>query len=186
MQYRHVLLCLTLLLSIGCAEQQQNILVASKPAPTTVKAVGINGLDGNEEQAVLSYHNQVRASVNIPPLTWSAKLAQHAANKGAKLAAQGCTLQHSKKSNYGENLFIGAVSLNHEAVIEAAKAWESEKINYSGDKLNKANRSQVGHYTQMVWRDTKQLGCAKIACGNQLIVVCHYAPAGNHLGKKPY
>jgi pathogenesis-related protein 1 len=186
MQYRHILLCLALLLGVGCAEQQQSVKVFSKKPAPVIKPIGINGLDGDEEQAVLSYHNQVRASVNIPPLTWSAELAQYAANQAAKLATQGCALKHSKNARYGENLFSGAVSLNHEAVVEAAKAWESEKINYSGDKLNKANRSQVGHYTQMVWRDTKQLGCAKIACADQIIVVCNYAPAGNRLGKKPY
>ncbi|MFI3217899.1 MAG: CAP domain-containing protein, partial [Methylococcales bacterium] len=73
-----------------------------------------------------------------------------------------------------------------EAVIEAAKAWESEKINYSGEALNKANWSQAGHYTQMVWRDTLQLGCAKVACNSGVVVVCNYDPAGNFIGKKPY
>jgi len=184
MQYRSILLCITLLLGVGCAEQQ-SIRTVSKPVPT-IKPAGINGLDGDEEQAVLSYHNQVRSNVNVPPLTWSVELAQYAANKAAKLAAQGCILQHDKNSRYGENLFIGSKDLNHGAVTEAAKAWESERINYSGEKLNKANRSQAGHYTQMVWRNSRQLGCAKVTCGNQLIVVCNYTPAGNRLGKKPY
>jgi pathogenesis-related protein 1 len=186
MQQRPILVFLVLLLSAGCAEQQT--IVPVKTATPVAPVVGSNGLDGNEEQAVLSYHNQVRASVGVAPLNWSAQLAQHAANWATKLAAQGCAMGHSEDSNYGENIFMRSSTQdpNHDAVVEAAKAWDSEKINYSGEALNKANWSQSGHYTQMVWRDTSELGCAKVACANDLIVVCNYNPAGNFMGKKPY
>jgi pathogenesis-related protein 1 len=183
MQQRPILVFLVLLLSAGCAEQP-TVRVPVKTTTPVAPVVGSNGLDGNEEQAVLSYHNQVRASVGVAPLNWSEKLSQHAANWTTKLAAQGCAIGHSQDSNYGENIFIS--SSNHDAVVEAAKAWESEKINYSGEPLNKSLWSQVGHYTQMVWRDTSELGCAKVACANDLIVVCNYNPAGNFMGKKPY
>lgn len=184
MQSSHVLLGLILLLSTACAEQEKPVL--RKPQTAPVAIVGSNGLDGNEEQAVLSYHNEVRASVNVPPLAWSKELAQHATNWSANLAAHGCAMEHSQDSNYGENLYMGASSEGHDAVVLAAKAWESEKINYSGEPLKKAYLSQAGHYTQMVWRTTTQLGCAKVSCGDNLIVVCNYAPAGNIMGKKPY
>jgi pathogenesis-related protein 1 len=176
MQYRHFLLCLTLLWSAGCANQQQ----ARIPVPST------NGLDGDEEQAMLSYHNEARASVGVAPLHWSKELAQHAAKRGATLAAQGCKLQHNKDSKYGENLFMTSSNRNHEAVIDAAESWGSEKKNYAGQALTKANVSAVGHYTQMVWSITSEIGCAKVACNNQLIVICHYSPIGNQLGAKPY
>lgn len=180
-----ILLVSIFLLSAGCANQQN----APKPTAVTapkVVSIGTNGLDGDEEQAILSYHNEVRASVNVPPLHWSRQLAQHSADWIAKLATQGCELRHSRDSNYGENLFMGSSDQNHEAVIEAAKAWESEKINYSGEALSKANWSQAGHYTQMVWRTSTELGCAKMACGGNVIIACNYAPAGNFMGKKPY
>jgi pathogenesis-related protein 1 len=38
----------------------------------------------------------------------------------------------------------------------------------------------------MVWRDTRQLGCGVSECGDKMIVVCHYDPKGNYLGRKPY
>jgi pathogenesis-related protein 1 len=173
-----------LLLSAGCAEQE-TLHVSKKPS-APVAAPGINGLDGNEEQAILSYHNDVRSAVSVPPLAWSKELAQHATDWSNKLAAKGCNLEHSQDSEYGENIFMGSASLNHDAVVEAAKAWESEKINYSSEKLNKANWSQSGHYTQMVWRNTTQLGCAKAVCADSLVVVCNYSPAGNMMGEKPY
>ncbi len=185
MQHRHILLLVCLLLTVSCTEQQ-NVRVSHQPAPAATLSIGNNGLDGNEEQAILSYHNQVRASVNVPPLVWSKELAQHATDWSVKLAAQGCTIQHSQESSYGENIFMSTANQGHDAVIEAAKAWESEKVNFSGEALNKSVLSQAGHYTQMVWRDTTALGCAKASCGDNLIVVCNYKPTGNILGEKPY
>jgi len=176
MRYRHFLLCLTLLVSAGCANQ---------PA-LQIATPDSNGLDGDEEQAILSYHNEARAGVNVQPLHWSAELAQQAATRGATLAAKGCKLQHNKDSKYGENLFMTSSHQNHDAVIDAVESWGSEKKNYTGQALTKANVSAIGHYTQMVWSVSSELGCAKVSCNNQFIVICHYSPVGNQLGAKPY
>ncbi len=185
MRYHHdsfiALLVLAFLLSTGCANQQHRVSTNTPiPIPST------NGLDGDEEQEILSYHNEARASVSVPPLSWSRQLAQQAATRGVTLAAQGCTLQNNQDSNYGENLFMGSLDEDHQVVIDAAESWESEKQDYSGQPLSKTNQSVAKHYTQMVWRNTTELGCAKVSCGHKLIVVCHYAPSGNHIGEKPY
>ena len=42
--------------------------------------------------------------------------------------------------------------------------------------------ADVGHYTQIVWRTTREVGCAK-AEGRQFdFLVCRYYPAGNVIG----
>jgi pathogenesis-related protein 1 len=186
MRYCHdyfILLVVIFLLSAGCANPQPNQVSANSPI---VSIPGINGLDGDEEQAILSYHNGVRASVNVPPLHWSKTLSKHAATWGATLATQGCSLRPSQDSTVGENLFMTPPDKDHQAVIDAVKSWASEKSAYSEQSLTKANLSAVAHYTQMVWSITSTLGCAKVACNNQLIVICHYSPRGNQLGAKPY
>jgi pathogenesis-related protein 1 len=39
----------------------------------------------------------------------------------------------------------------------------------------------------VVWRDTKEVGCAMAICANKSqLWVCNYYPAGNMVGKKPY
>jgi hypothetical protein len=43
-----------------------------------------------------------------------------------------------------------------------------------------------GHYTQIVWRNTKSVGCA-VARGKGVEVwVCNYDPPGNYAGQRPY
>jgi hypothetical protein len=44
------------------------------------------------------------------------------------------------------------------------------------------NWCDVGHYSQIVWRATKQVGCGM---GNG-IVVCRYTPHGNFEGQTAY
>ena len=44
----------------------------------------------------------------------------------------------------------------------------------------------VGHYTQLMWRDTGRVGCA-VAAGEQYeILVCRYRTAGNVVGEEPF
>lgn len=168
----------SVVLMTACVNQQDVRVSTNTPQ---IPVALSNGLDGDEEQAILSYHNEVRASVNVPPLIWSKTLAQHAATWGATLAVS-CSLKHSQDSRYGENLFMVSAIRDHEAVIDAAKSWESERDNYVQQPLSTA----TAHYTQMVWQENQALGCAKLACNNKFIVICHYAPAGNYQDKKPY
>jgi len=53
----------------------------------------------------------------------------------------------------------------------------------------------VGHYTQIVWRETKQIGAAKLSFelvdeqGNSrsyVAIICNYDPPGNRTGEQPF
>ena len=43
--------------------------------------------------------------------------------------------------------------------------------------------SDVGHYTQLIWRGTQQVGCAVGQGRANDILVCRYWPAGNVMGQ---
>ena len=47
---------------------------------------------------------------------------------------------------------------------------------------------KYGHFTQMVWKTTTEIGCAvgKRKDIPGYIVVCRYNPPGNVIGQKPY
>ncbi len=142
-----------------------------------------------EVQQLLDLHNKARGNVGVGPVTWSKKLAAYAQEWANHLASSNCKLQHRPNSGkwkreHGENLFVGTVG--YYGVADAVMSWESEKKYYRGQTLTPSNFYESGHYTQLVWRNTKQIGCAKAECHGNVIVVCNYDPPGNILGQKPY
>jgi pathogenesis-related protein 1 len=195
MKYTLLLLAIFSSLSIGCAKkkptvarQQPTVVPKQVPTKTPVSApVATNvgsTLSAQEVQSALALHNQIRANVGVAPLTWSAKAAAHIQNWVNHLAATRCSLEHRPNNQYGENLFMGTAG--YYGVDSAVQSWESEKANYHGEPLGNGNLYAVGHYTQVVWRGTTQVGCAKAICQNNIIIGCNYEPAGNFFGQKPY
>jgi pathogenesis-related protein 1 len=64
-------------------------------------------------------------------------------------------------------------------------AWGNE-VNYYSYADNSCS-GVCGHYTQLVWQSTREVGCAMAVCGDKAqIWVCTYHPAGNFVGQKPY
>jgi uncharacterized protein YkwD len=121
--------------------------------------------------------------VGVPPLGWSDQLAQVAQRWADKLMTSGIFV-HSSDMRYGENLFqisgYGATS----TAFEVVNAWGAESDFYR--YANNSCRGECGHYTQVVWRDTKQVGCAVSRDDKREIWVCEYAPYGNIIGERPY
>jgi pathogenesis-related protein 1 len=64
---------------------------------------------------------------------------------------------------------------------DAAGLWYSEVNDYNFDApvFTQRPQPQVGHFTQIVWLTTKQLGCASAICSGQTLWVCRYVPPGN-------
>lgn len=146
-------------------------------------------LSSQEVQQLITLHNKVRADVGVGPVTWSRELAVYAQEWANHLASTNCSLQHRPptgkwKCEYGENLFMGTAG--HFGVADAVTSWEDEKKYYHGQTLDRSNWYESGHYTQMVWRESQHIGCAKAECNGKVIIVCNYDPPGNVLGQKPY
>lgn len=144
----------------------------------------VTRMSAQDIRAITAYHNKVRADVGVGPLQWSPGLANYAQEWADHLAGSTCTMKHRTDGLYGENLFQGTVGAY--TAPDGAKLWEGEKKDYPGGILTRANSQSVGHYTQMVWRSTRMLGCGEAQCGTMLIVACNYDPPGNVLGRKPY
>lgn len=140
---------------------------------------------------ITAAHNAVRASADpapspaLSPLTWSNTAAAQAASWAA-----GCQWKHSGANGFGENIYAAAgQGVTGQSVVDS---WASEDANYT--YASNACSGVCGHYTQIVWRATTQLGCAVRECStgspfsnfpNWTFVVCNYTPPGNS-GGKPY
>ena len=130
---------------------------------------------------MLAAHSAVRASLKIPPLTWSDQLAARAQEWANTLLARG-QFQHRPKSEYGENLFdIFGETASPQRVVEA---WASESADY--DYASNKCRKVCGHYTQIVWASTKKVGCGVARNSRREVWVCNYDPPGNCVGTRPY
>jgi len=150
-------------------------------------------------EAFIVAHNKWRAGAGVSEiLSYSPALAVSAQASAFKLKqTNGCEMRHSKPDGkYGENLFWGSAlnwsdgrkELQKVSPEQVVDSWGSEKANYDYENNSCTPGKMCGHYTQMVWRTTKTVGCAMAVCEDTQtqVWVCRYQPAGNWVGNTPY
>ncbi|HEX3369625.1 MAG TPA: CAP domain-containing protein [Candidatus Cybelea sp.] len=139
-------------------------------------------------QEILAAHNRYRKAAGVPPLQWSEHLA-HSAQAWANTLTEDLQFAHSHVQGQGENLWMGTAGAF--TLTDMIDGWGSEKQSFRNgtfpDVSATGNWFDVGHYTQMVWRDTTKVGCAGASGsdGNYRFV-CRYSPPGNVIGERVY
>ncbi|KAK1836723.1 CAP domain-containing protein [Podospora conica] len=125
--------------------------------------------------AVLNSTNTYRAQHNATDLAYNATLAAFAQDYLDNDVGPGdtCRFEHSG-GPYGENLAIG-----YPSVAAGIEAWGDEREEY--DFGRRRFSKGTGHFTQLVWRGTREVGCGGRWCGEGKgwYLVCEYWPAGN-------
>ncbi|ODN74641.1 hypothetical protein L202_06987 [Cryptococcus amylolentus CBS 6039] len=117
-----------------------------------------------DSQTWVDAHNKPRNQYGAANLVWDDQLAV-VAQQHAKL----CNKEHTKAA---ENL-----------------QWGSAKYNWNKPGYSEA----TGHFTQLVWKDTKRVGCYIARCPQGSVVdekyttsfqtACEYDPAGNYVNE---
>jgi uncharacterized protein YkwD len=170
--------------------QQNNITGVCTPGNVCISG-------GDFAETILTLMNQERASVGVPPLTWNNTLAADAQTYADYLVVTGKAEHPSAEwvaahptGPQGENLYyqMGG-NLNSTGKAKAAfDWWLSEKVRYHGQPISDSTPANetVGHYTQMVWKSTTQLGCAVVSNGDTFKISCRFTPPGNFVGQTPY
>ncbi len=72
---------------------------------------------------------------------------------------------------------------------DAVDSWASEVpwYDYASNSCNAPAGKSCGHYTQVVWAKSTEVGCGVAICDDKgQVWVCNYKPAGNYSGQKPY
>lgn len=154
-----------------------------------------SALTVDEVQELVDYHNTVRKAVGVAPVKWKPEIAKFAQAWADEIARTGDVKHRTHaegpwKQKYGENMGWGS---SPHTPLDAAKNWQSEISFYTpGTPVPQDfGNFKAGHYTQMVWKATTEIGAGKavIQAGQYkgwIIHVCNYNPPGNFLGQKPY
>ncbi len=130
---------------------------------------------------MLAAHNEVRRRVGVSPLKWSDRLAS-AAQQWANVLVKRRDFRHNPRTPYGENLW--EIEGDRGNASEVVDDWASEAKDYRYS--SNICHGTCGHYTQIVWRNTRQVGCAVARGGGREVWVCEYDPPGNYVGQRPY
>jgi uncharacterized protein YkwD len=147
---------------------------------------------------ILAQHNIKRAlHVDTPALNNSLTALTEVAQGYSKYLEDNNLFEHSV-SEFGENLYTFASTEPFQVTEENCKKAAADAVNAWYDEIKFFNWEKpsldsplgdVGHFTQVIWRDTQQVGCG-LAIGDSPItfkdnsfyknyVVCNYEKAGN-------
>lgn len=161
---------------------------------------------------MLSELNKYRAlHVDTPPLTQDSSL-NSAAQSWAQNLLQTGSLKYSSGINDGETLFYERKQLPSDPPLteeqiamyksyypdfeaptpvtgasiatDASAGWYNEYQHYDYNTAQSTTQDSVGHFTQVVWKETQRVGCgvaSKVRSDNTIeaYVVCRYSPRGN-------
>uniref|UniRef100_A0A0N4Z2X0 SCP domain-containing protein n=1 Tax=Parastrongyloides trichosuri TaxID=131310 RepID=A0A0N4Z2X0_PARTI len=131
----------------------------------------------SNKRQFLNQTNEYRKMHQVGSVIMNETINKISEDYAKKLASQN-VLKHSGIKGYGENLLYMSESL---VMKRGIKSWYEEVKYY--DFSNPVYNSKTGHFTQLVWKKTKQVGFGVAQNGSRVFVVCHYTPRGNVIGQ---
>jgi uncharacterized protein YkwD len=178
----------------------------------------IGAVSGANQQSILDIHNRERTAVGVPVLVWSDSLAADALGYLDKMVAQNQgvvwpspgvkLIRHDPAipSTQGENLAYFSRGSSPDppkapSLERLVGIWVAEKSNIPSGFTGASYviKPDIGHYTQMVWKNTKEVGCAAAIVRGMTIgnpggeipavasyLICRYSPPGNYINQLPY
>ena len=139
----------------------------------------------NIRKNILMKHNYYRKKHQVGDLVRNSEIeeiAQAYSKKLSSVSGRGHSGNTYNNSPLGENLYYTWGSYQMTVTgAEATESWYNEVSQY--DFNNPGYISGVGHFTQLVWKGSRQLGCGASCENNYCAVTCNYFPAGNYLGE---
>ena len=162
-------------------------------------SISIDGsyLSEDDITLALKIHNDARSDVGVPNLNWSNSLSEDAL-EWAKIMAEKEDMFHSSNASrpgQGENLYYWCCSTGEIESFsatpggDASQLWYNEISDYTYSEIGSPLNAEVmiGHYTQMIWDSTTEVGMAQAKSkSGKLFVVARYSPPGNWVGNFPY
>jgi len=137
---------------------------------------------------LLDLHNKERNIVGLGDLTWSNDLTE-SSQQWANYLASTKQFYHSGTARVGENIAQATFRSNMAASLFSQWSYEKNYFNpnvrYGKDSTTDSTK-EVGHYTQIVWSYTFEVGCGLANGTYMAVLVCQYRYAGNFVGNWVY
>lgn len=165
------------------APEKEGETIASQP-PKEAAKTDPSKEDGMDAwaKATLEAHNTLRAKHGAPPLEWSKECFEFATKQAAKMEKANA-LDHDNldgpSGKHGQNCFGGTGK--EWTAMDAVKSWYDELTSPGYDFAKPGFSGGTGHFTQVVWKETRFVGMAKSANGN--FIAANYLPGGNMQGQ---
>jgi len=129
------------------------------------------------DKEALDTHNRYRACHHASPLSWNNSLAREAQAWAERLARED-RLKHASTDD-GENIYMSFGDIDVTGSVAVDK-WYDEVREYNFSRPG--FQSNTGHFTQVVWRGSKELGVGRAqGYDGKVFVVARYSPPGNNL-----
>ncbi|XP_077866200.1 Golgi-associated plant pathogenesis-related protein 1-like [Saccoglossus kowalevskii] len=164
---------------LGCGYGEADTNLCIKPNQSRVT-------DWNTlENQLLEAHNYFRCLHGVNPLVWDDRLAKYGQYLASSNAARG-RLEHSYVPDFGEN-----VAMQELKSMDRMTGYGFVSMFYNEIKLYDFRHPQfsydTGHFTQVIWKETKKIGCGASlryrTHWTQFHIACEYYPQGNIFGK---
>ena len=186
--------------SVLTAAERDRFLAAHNAARKVVEVDSVSWSEALSKYALESLEQQKESLIDAAKEGWNKRYVPLPA--------------HRSEYKHGENVAAWA-GTSIPTAEQAVALWLREKKAF--DKLNADAESPylvgdeegksetdakgqtrpiiVGHYTAIVWRDTQQIGAAKLEfelvddaghARRYVAIVCNYDPPGNRTGRKPF
>jgi len=166
-----VVVAVTLLLSDVTCQTVHNINISDEVHSDRQRRQA-QPLTQKQISEIVDHHNVLRSregAADMKLMVWNTSLASMAATWAAR-----CTMSHPDYKDIGQNIFVTGARSGVPSAKRYIDGWYSEKP------------GNGGHYKQVVWANSGNVGCGVHRCPGGTFVVCNYSPAGNYRGQSPY
>lgn len=149
--------------------------------------------DRSLEQTVLDLHNDERGRLGIPLLSIDSSLSKGASDWASQRIAEH-VFYHGAPRGIGENIawrtYDPSKTINAQAAL-LFNQWLGERANFVNNKAfpdcrTPNSTSDITHYTQIIWKNSKRLGVGIANDGNWIFLCTRYSPEGNISGEYTY
>merc|ERR1712011_11152 len=133
-------------------------------------------------QDSLTAHNVYRAKHGVPDLKLNNELNALAQEWAEYLIANNA-FEHRPNTKYGENIFQSGGKAARDQAQGAVDMWYSEIKDYTFGTEPSQGGPVTGHFTQVVWKGSTEVGVGVGQKGSTVVVAANYSPAGNYIGQ---